>query len=81
MQTFFKDGMVKDAETERSEAIFRNCVHCGLCTGTCPTYQLLGDELGAGDSGSQVERKLRAAEAALEARTAEATPAAKLKNI
>ncbi|MCB8747156.1 glycolate oxidase subunit GlcF [Rhodoferax sp. U2-2l] len=28
-----------------AEAILRNCVHCGFCTATCPTYQLLGDEL------------------------------------
>ena len=28
-----------------AEAIVRNCVHCGFCTATCPTYQLLGDEL------------------------------------
>jgi len=25
--------------------ILRKCVHCGFCTATCPTYQLLGDEL------------------------------------
>jgi len=30
---------------EEAEAILRNCVHCGFCTATCPTYQLLGDEL------------------------------------
>ena len=28
-----------------AEAIVRKCVHCGFCTATCPTYQLLGDEL------------------------------------
>ncbi|MEW5892508.1 MAG: glycolate oxidase subunit GlcF [Pseudomonadota bacterium] len=28
-----------------AEAILRTCVHCGFCTATCPTYQLLGDEL------------------------------------
>ena len=30
---------------EQAEAILRRCVHCGFCTATCPTYQLLGDEL------------------------------------
>src|SRR5580700_930052 len=28
-----------------AEAVLRSCVHCGFCTATCPTYQLLGDEL------------------------------------
>jgi len=30
---------------QEAEAILRACVHCGFCTATCPTYQLLGDEL------------------------------------
>jgi glycolate oxidase iron-sulfur subunit len=30
---------------EEADAILRACVHCGFCTATCPTYQLLGDEL------------------------------------
>ena len=30
---------------QAAEAILRKCVHCGFCTATCPTYQLLGDEL------------------------------------
>jgi len=33
------------AEGEEAEAIVRKCVHCGFCNATCPTYQLLGDEL------------------------------------
>ncbi|HQY72001.1 MAG TPA: glycolate oxidase subunit GlcF, partial [Pseudomonadales bacterium] len=32
-------------EGEAARAILRKCVHCGFCTATCPTYQLLGDEL------------------------------------
>ena len=33
------------AESQAAAAILRKCVHCGFCTATCPTYQLLGDEL------------------------------------
>jgi glycolate oxidase iron-sulfur subunit len=37
---------IRDTPTGReAEAILRSCVHCGFCTATCPTYQLLGDEL------------------------------------
>ena len=32
-------------EGDEAEAILRKCVHCGFCTATCPTYQILGDEL------------------------------------
>ena len=35
----------KTADGLEAEAILRKCVHCGFCTATCPTYQLLGDEL------------------------------------
>jgi len=39
-------AFIKDTPAGReAEAILRNCVHCGFCTATCPTYQLLGDEL------------------------------------
>ena len=37
--------MRDSAEGRDAEAILRSCVHCGFCTATCPTYQLLGDEL------------------------------------
>ena len=33
------------SDGEEAQAILRKCVHCGFCTATCPTYQLLGDEL------------------------------------
>ncbi len=45
MQTSLAD-FVKDTPAGReAESILRKCVHCGFCTATCPTYQLLGDEL------------------------------------
>jgi glycolate oxidase iron-sulfur subunit len=37
---------IRDTDTGReADAILRTCVHCGFCNATCPTYQLLGDEL------------------------------------
>jgi len=45
MQTFFSEKQLKDKDNKSSEKIFRKCVHCGFCNATCPTYQLLGDEL------------------------------------
>jgi glycolate oxidase iron-sulfur subunit len=45
MQTTFSDEQLKDPGTSRANEILRACVHCGFCTATCPTYQVLGDEL------------------------------------
>ncbi len=45
MQTTFTEDQLKDPGTRRANQILRNCVHCGFCTATCPTYQVLGDEL------------------------------------
>ena len=45
MQTTFTDEQLQDPAIQRSNQILRNCVHCGFCTATCPTYQVLGDEL------------------------------------
>mmetsp|Transcript_28313 Transcript_28313/g.52724 ORF Transcript_28313/g.52724 Transcript_28313/m.52724 type:complete len:438 (-) Transcript_28313:6567-7880(-) len=45
MQTSFTPEQLTDPQTSRSNEILRNCVHCGFCTATCPTYQVLGDEL------------------------------------
>ncbi|SEO74556.1 glycolate oxidase iron-sulfur subunit [Salinihabitans flavidus] len=45
MQTKFTEGQLSDPATARSNEILRACVHCGFCTATCPTYQVLGDEL------------------------------------
>jgi glycolate oxidase iron-sulfur subunit len=41
----FSPEQLKDPAIERSNQILRNCVHCGFCTATCPTYQILGNEL------------------------------------
>ncbi len=45
MQTNLSPEYRDTADGQEAEAILRKCVHCGFCTATCPTYQLLGDEL------------------------------------
>ena len=45
MQTELAPEFRDTADGREAEAILRKCVHCGFCTATCPTYQLLGDEL------------------------------------
>jgi glycolate oxidase iron-sulfur subunit len=45
MQTALADFIKDTPEGREADAILRKCVHCGFCTATCPTYQLLGDEL------------------------------------
>ena len=45
MQTTLSQNARQLARAEEAERILRSCVHCGFCNATCPTYQLLGDEL------------------------------------
>ena len=45
MQTQLAPQYQGTPDGQAAEAVLRKCVHCGFCTATCPTYQLLGDEL------------------------------------
>jgi len=45
MQTRLSEALLSTVEGQEADSILRACVHCGFCTATCPTYQLLGDEL------------------------------------
>ena len=45
MQTSFTPEQLRDPATSQANDVLRTCVHCGFCTATCPTYQVLGDEL------------------------------------
>ncbi len=45
MQTNFSDVQLRDPEISTANDVLRSCVHCGMCTATCPTFLLLGDEL------------------------------------
>ena len=45
MQTNFSEDQLKNKDNKSTEKIIRKCVHCGMCNATCPTFNLLGDEL------------------------------------
>src|ERR1700677_4256545 len=45
MQTNFTEAQLRDPDIASSNQVLRSCVHCGICTATCPTFLLLGDEL------------------------------------
>ena len=45
MQTKLTDLIRNSPQGQEADAILRSCVHCGFCLATCPTYQILGDEL------------------------------------
>jgi glycolate oxidase iron-sulfur subunit len=45
METKLAPQFINTAEGKEARRILGKCVHCGFCTATCPTYQLLGDEL------------------------------------
>lgn len=45
MQTTIIESILNTTQGQEADSILRRCVHCGFCTATCPTYQLLGDEL------------------------------------
>lgn len=45
MQTNFTKKQLEDPEIKNTEDVLRKCVHCGMCNATCPTFQVLGDEL------------------------------------
>src|ERR1051326_1427828 len=61
MQTQLADFIRDSAAGREAEAILRKCVHCGFCTATCPTYQVLGDDLDSprGRKGAPVTAKTR----------------------
>ncbi len=45
MQTAIPASLLSSPAIQEAEGILRTCVHCGFCNATCPTYQVLGDEL------------------------------------
>ena len=45
MQTTLSESFKNTSDGKEAERILRNCVHCGFCLATCPSYQILGNEL------------------------------------
>ena len=52
METHISKTIDPSEALQEAEAILRSCVHCGFCTATCPTYQLLGNELDGPEGAS-----------------------------
>jgi len=53
MRTQLSSEFEGEVDSKEAQGIIRKCVHCGFCNATCPTYQLLGDELD-GPRGSHI---------------------------
>lgn len=70
MQTFFTDAQLADPTLAEANAILRSCVHCGLCTATCPSYQVLGDELDSPRGRIYLIKEMLESGRAADARTA-----------
>ena len=60
MQTQLADFIKNTTDGTTADEILRKCVHCGFCTATCPTYQLLGDEL---ESRAQIDEHVATCDA------------------
>ena len=45
MQTKIRPDILATTDGQEADRVLRSCVHCGFCLATCPTYQVLGDEL------------------------------------
>src|SRR5437660_12689942 len=45
MEAHLAEWLRQTPDGQEAESILRSCVHCGFCNATCPTYQVLGDEL------------------------------------
>src|SRR5215510_15861961 len=66
MQTNLAAEFKNTPEGREAEAILRKCVHCGFCTATCPTYQILGNELDGPRGRIYLIKQLLEGEAATE---------------
>lgn len=66
MQTRLSSEFLDTPQGQQADEILRSCVHCGFCTATCPTYQLLGDELDSPRGRIYLIKQMLEGEAATE---------------
>ncbi len=71
MQTQFTEEQLEEPSIQRANEILRACVHCGFCTATCPSYQVLGDELDSPRGRIYLIKDMLEAGRAADARTVE----------
>ena len=75
MQTNLSEASKALARADEAEAILRACVHCGFCNATCPTYQVLGNELDGPRGRIYLIKQLLEASRAASARSSISTAA------